>query len=77
MAKPGSLMLCLYEVSPGAMATATSVNVRVISKDAKFIGSSTGGVSVELRNADTEDRLAEGIVEGGTGDTKRIMREPR
>ncbi len=77
MAKPGLFVMCLWLVSLSAMATPTSITVRVISKDAKFIGSGMGGVSVELRNADTGEILAEGIIEGGTGDTARIMREPR
>lgn len=70
-----SLIFCLS--STIVLATPTSITVRVISKDAKFVGSGVGGVSVMLRNADNGDLLAEGIIEGGTGDTKRIMLEPR
>jgi hypothetical protein len=59
-----------------ALAEPTEVTVRVLSKGAKFVGTSMGGVRVLLRDADTGERLAEGITSGTTGDTARIMREP-
>lgn len=54
-------------------AEPTRVLVRVISQDAKFVGSSMGGVRIVLRNARSGAVLAQGRVEGGTGDTARIM----
>jgi len=69
------LLLCV--ASSIALATPTSITVRVISKDAKFVGSGMGGASVVLKNADNGELLAEGITKGGTGDTNRIMRQPR
>lgn len=60
-------------VAGAALAEPTEITVRVISKDAKFVGSSMGGVRVLLRDADTGELLAEGVTRGGTGDTKRIM----
>jgi hypothetical protein len=61
-----------------AWAKPTEITVRVISRDAKFIGTSMGGVLVTLRDADTGELLARGKTRGGTGDTDRIMgaREP-
>lgn len=56
-----------------AHAEPTEITVRVISKDAKFIGTSMGSMRVTLRNAQTGEVLASGLTEGGTGDTKRIM----
>lgn len=56
-----------------AAAEPTDVTVRVISRGAKFIGSSMGGVWVTLRDADTGQLLAQGTTRGGTGDTDRIM----
>jgi hypothetical protein len=47
--------------------------VRVISHDAKIIGSGVGGAHVTIRNAETGAVLAEGVQEGGTGDTSLIM----
>jgi hypothetical protein len=51
--------------------------VRARTKDAKFIGSSMGGAQVVIRNAGTGETLANGVTSGGTGDTRRIMTEPR
>jgi hypothetical protein len=44
-----------------------------LSKDAKFIGTSMGGMQVTLRDAHTGEILAKGVTQGGTGDTKRLM----
>ena len=60
-----------------AAAEPTDITVRVISKGAKFIGSSMGGVQVTLRDADTGELLARGVTRGGTGDTGRIMAPER
>jgi hypothetical protein len=55
----------------------TKVLVRVVSKDAKVIGSGVGGAAVRIVNARTGETLAQGVQEGGTGDTDRIMVQPR
>lgn len=63
---------------PGcADATTTDVTVRVLSKDAKFMGTGMGGVRISFNDADSGELLAEGIIEGKTGDTDKIMNEPR
>ena len=56
-----------------ARAEPTEITVRVLSKDAKFIGSSLGSMQITLRDAQTGELLASGLTVGGTGDTKRIM----
>ncbi|HOY77229.1 MAG TPA: hypothetical protein PLN33_05445 [Hyphomonadaceae bacterium] len=56
-----------------AYAEPTEIVVRAISRDAKFIGDSMGGVRIVLRDAQSGHVLAEGITSGGTGDTKRLM----
>lgn len=58
-----------------AAAEPTDVTVRVLSKDAKFIGTSMGGMRIVLRDAGTGEILASGVTAGGTGDTKRLMHE--
>ena len=58
-----------------AWAEPTEITVRVLSKDAKFIGTSMGGMRITLRDAETREILASGVTEGGTGDTKRLMHE--
>lgn len=56
-----------------ALAEPTPVTVRVIARDAKFIGESMGGVRVTLREAASGRELAQGLTEGSTGDTQKIM----
>ena len=56
-----------------AQAEPTEVTVRVLSKDAKFIGTSMGGMQVTLSDAETGKVLAQGLTEGGTGNTKLLM----
>jgi len=58
-----------------AWAEPTDIIVRVISKDAKFIGTSMGGAQITVRDANTGEVLAEGKTAGGTGDTDRIMKK--
>ena len=55
----------------------TKITVRVVSKDAKVIGSGVGGALVRIRSLETGEILAQGKQEGGTGDTDRIMVQPR
>ena len=59
-----------------AAAIPTTITVRVKSKDAKFIGSSMGGVLVSIKNVDTGEILSKGLTVGTTGDTTRIMKTP-
>ncbi|WP_435105667.1 hypothetical protein [Arhodomonas sp. AD133] len=73
-----AIALAAIAIGLGSTASAepTDITVRVISRDAKFIGTSMGGVQVTLRDAYTGELLAEGKTRGGTGDTTRIMKEP-
>ncbi len=59
-----------------ADAAETRVVVRAKAHDAKFIGSSVGGLDVTVRDAVTGRVLAAGRIEGDTGDTARIMKTP-
>ncbi len=72
-----SLALLAALVASPALAVPTEVTVRVLAKDAKFVGTSMGGVRVVLRDADTGAILASGVTAGGTGDTAKIMVRPR
>lgn len=58
-----------------ASAEPTDITVRVLSKDAKFIGTSMGGMRIILRDADTGEVLASGVTAGGTGDTDLLMHD--
>lgn len=71
------LFFVLLFMASSAFAVPTRITVRVRSKGAKFIGTSMGGVLVTIRNADTGELLAKGITAGSTGDTRKIMMQPR
>lgn len=67
-------MLLLVHVPSHAVPT--TITVRVISKGAKFVGSSMGGVQITIRDTLTGEVLASGITRGSTGATDRIMKTP-
>lgn len=72
-----SLVIFLVQPSFSADKISTKVIVHVVSKDAKIIGSGVGGALVRIKNLETGEVLAQGKQEGGTGDTDRIMAQPR
>ena len=57
-------------------AVPTKLVVRARANDAKFIGTAVGGLEVTVRNALTGKVLAQKALEGGTGDTKLLMKSP-
>ena len=59
-----------------AAAIPTRVMVRVYSRDAKVVSSKVGGARITVRDVATGEVLAEGLQEGGSGDTEKIMVEP-
>ena len=67
------IALAAVLVATPALAVPTPVTVRVISQGAKFIGTGMGGVDVVLADAATGEALAKGHIDGGTGDTAKIM----
>ena len=69
----GVFLTAVMLLATPALAEPTAVTVRVISQDAKFVGDSTGGAQVILRDAESGQVLSEGITTGGTGNTERIM----
>ncbi|MEY4708307.1 MAG: hypothetical protein RJB58_2030 [Pseudomonadota bacterium] len=60
-----------------AWATPTTIVIRVLAKDAKFVGTDMGGGQITLRDAASGELLAQGLVEGATGSTPVIMKEGR
>ncbi|MDA1184622.1 MAG: hypothetical protein O2930_08260 [Acidobacteria bacterium] len=69
--------LVLLPASVATQGTATRVMIRVVSHDAKIIGSAVGGARITVLDARTGSLLARGVQEGGTGDTQRLVVEPR
>ncbi|MEX0951013.1 MAG: hypothetical protein WDZ86_01900 [Gammaproteobacteria bacterium] len=56
-------------------AIETRIDVRVLSRGAKFIGTSMGGAEIVLRDADTGEIYARGVTAGTTGSTEIIMEQ--
>ena len=71
------IIFLLTSPSFSAEKVLTKIIVRVVSRDAKVIGSGVGGAFVRIKNLETGEILAQGKQEGGTGDTDRIMVQPR
>src|ERR1700730_19430893 len=57
-------------------STETKVMIRAIARDAKVIGTHVGGARITVRDTSTGEILAQGMQQGGTGDTDVIMKKP-
>ena len=68
------LILSVVAFSLDAGAVPTRLVVRARANDAKFIGTAVGGLEVTVRDALTRKVLAQKVLEGGTGDTKLLMK---
>ncbi len=55
----------------------TKVLVRAVSRDAKVLGTYVGGARITIRDLKHNKILAQGLQQGGTGDTMQIMIRPR
>ena len=71
-----NIIFLLAPLSFSAEKISTKVIIRVVSRDAKVIGSGVGGALVRIKNLGTGEILVQGKQEGGTGDTDRIMVQP-
>ena len=58
-----------------ALAVDTRIDVRVLSKGAKFIGTGVAGAEITIRDAETNELLARGKTAGDSGNDRRIMVE--
>jgi hypothetical protein len=72
-----SLFLIILLTPLSILAMPTPVSISVLSSDAKFVGSSMGGMQVTLRDSLTGELLASGKTLGSTGETALIMGETR
>ncbi len=70
------LALALLGTAPAA-AEETRLEIRALTLDAKFIGTSMAGMSVIIEDADTGEILDQGVTQGTTGDTNQILIEPK
>ena len=67
------VLAIMLALPSSAYSEATRIKVSVLSKGAKFIGSSLGGARIILRDAENGEVLATGVTAGTTGDTAKIM----
>lgn len=72
-----SLALAAALAAGPALAEPTELTVRAQSRDAKYIGTSMGGMEISLYDQASGKLLAKGLTEGGTGDTASLVEEPR
>jgi len=64
-----------FGLSSYSYATETQVMVRAKAVDAKFIGTSVGGVKAVIEDAETGEILDQGWIKGGTGSTTTLIKE--
>lgn len=72
--------LCLMTAAAAAAppkAIPTNIMIRAVAHDAKVIGDHVGGARITIRDLTDGRILAQGIQKGETGDTQRIMIDPR
>lgn len=63
-------------MSVNAFAEPTQIMIRAKAADAKFIGTSVGGVRAVVEDAETGEILDQGWINGGTGDTAVLIENP-
>lgn len=72
-----TLLLLASTLIPSlSYAETTQIMIRAMANDAKYIGTSVGGVRVIVKDAETDQLLDEGWINGGTGDTDRLIKNP-
>jgi hypothetical protein len=59
-----------------SFATQTQIMVRAKAVDAKFIGTSVGGVKAVVEDAETGEILDQGWINGDTGSTATLIKNP-
>lgn len=67
--------LCL-SLSVPASAEETLIMIRAKAADAKYIGTSVGGIRVTIEDAETGEIVNQGWINGGTGDTDTLIKNP-
>lgn len=70
------LIVALMAVSLSAIAAETQIMVRAKAVDAKFIGTSVGGIRTIVEDAETGEILDQGWINGSTGNTSVLMENP-
>lgn len=66
----------LFLFSTASIAEPTQIMIRAKAVDAKYIGTSVGGVRVVVEDAETGEILDQGWINGNTGDTDTLIKNP-
>jgi len=78
MRRPGwawFVVIVALGIGVEAAAVDTKIDVRVLSKGAKFVGTGVAGAEITIRDAETNELLARGKTVGNSGNDRRIMAE--
>lgn len=70
------IVLSTLSFTGSALAEKTDIMLRAKAVDAKYIGTSVGGMRAIVEDAETGEILDEGWITGDTGDTKTLVEEP-
>jgi hypothetical protein len=70
------ILSLLLGVSFAASAQQTQIMIRAKAVDAKYIGTSVGGIRVVVEDAETGEVLNQGWINGSTGDTNTLITNP-
>ncbi len=68
-------VILVFGIGAESAAVETQIDVRVLSKGAKFIGTGVAGAEITIRDAETNVLLARGQTVGNSGNDRRIMVE--
>src|ERR1700680_2220356 len=71
-----AILLCASPLFAQTGGKETKIMIRAIARDAKVIGTHVGGARITVRDVATGEILAQGMEQGGTGDTDVIMKKP-
>lgn len=72
----GFIVLLFLFSAGNAFSQETTIMVRALATDAKFIGTSIGGAQIIIRDVETGEILEKGLTSGTTGDTNLILLSP-
>lgn len=67
----------LFALTGTAVAEPTQITVRVIARNAQFVGDMVAGAQITITDALSGEMLAQGITTGDSGDPKRTMTTAR
>jgi hypothetical protein len=73
----GCLLCVILLLGDFAQAEDTNITVRVVAKNAQYVGDLVDGAFVTITDAESGEMLAQGTTAGAPGNPKRIMATPR